>query len=127
MKKFRYTKLQKEWLHDLKTTRAKQGEGFLHTIDGWCCLGRALHVMGPMPNYREDGVFYFDGRSGSMPGKQWAAMKLRDGGGLAKMPFFIDGLRFASLAGANDAGCTFKQIAAAIEADPSNFFTNGEK
>ena len=127
MKKFRYTKLQKEWLHDLKTTGAKQGEGFLHTIDGWCCLGRALHVMGLMPNYREDGVFYFDAHSGSIPYKQWTALKLRDGSGLAKRSFFIDGLRFTSLAEANDTGCTFKQIAAAIEADPSNFFTNGEK
>ena len=62
-----------------------------------------------------------------MPDKQWAAMKLRDGGGLAKRPFFIDELRFTSLAGANDTGCTFKQIAAAVESNPSNFFTNGER
>ena len=55
MKKFRYTKLQKEWLHDLKTTGAKRGEGFLHACNGWCCLGRALHVMGLKPNYREGG------------------------------------------------------------------------
>ena len=127
MKKFRYTKLQKEWLHDLKTTRAKRGEGFLHTIDGWCCLGRALHVMGVKPDSREDGFCYFAKHSGSMPDKQWAAMKLRNANGLAKRSFFIDGMGFAGLAGANDAGCTFKQIAAAIEADPSNFFTNGEK
>ena len=127
MKKFRYTKLQKEWLHDLKTTRAKRGEGFLHACNGWCCLGRALHVMGLKPNSREGGVCYFAKHSGSMPDKQWAAMKLRNANGLAKRSFFIDGMGFAGLAGANDAGCTFKQIAAAIEADPSNFFTNGEK
>ena len=100
MKKFRYTKLQKEWLHDLKTTGAKRGEGFLHACNGWCCLGRALHVMGLKPNYREGGVCYFNGRSGSMPDKQWAAMKLRNANGLAKRSFFIDGLGFASLAGA---------------------------
>ena len=62
-----------------------------------------------------------------MPDKQWAAMKLRNACGLARRSFFIDGVRSDSLAEANDAGCTFKQIAAAIEADPSNFFTNGEK
>ena len=127
MKKFRYTKLQKEWLHDLKTTRAKQGEGFLHASNGWCCLGRALHVMGVKPDSREDGFCYFAKHSGSMPDKQWDAMKLRDACGLANRSFFIDGAGFASLAEANDAGCTFKQIAAAIEAAPSNFFTNGEK
>lgn len=122
---FRYTKLQKEWLHDLKTTRAKQGQGFLHT-DGWCCLGRALHVMG-VKRSRSAGIDFFEGNDRYMPERRYKQLRLRSLYGKTKYPFEVGGAEFEELVTANDHGCTFKQIAAAIEADPSNFFTNGEK
>jgi len=30
------------WLHDLETTDEPQCKGYLHSIDGFCCLGRAF-------------------------------------------------------------------------------------
>jgi len=33
-----------EWLHDLETTDAEQGEGLLHNEGAFCCLGRACEI-----------------------------------------------------------------------------------
>ena len=126
MSKFRYTKLQKDWLHDLKTTRAKQGECFLKSDTGWCCLGRALHVMRVKGEYCGVSALEFEGETQYLSEARRGEIKLRNRLGNAKQPFMIDGFSFASLSEANDSGCTFKEIAAAIEADPENFFTNND-
>ena len=122
---FKYTELQRAWLDDLKKTRAKQGTGRLHRKDGWCCLGRACKVMG-VKEVRGEFSSKFDGVDTVMSIANGERMGLRSGAGDARLQFRIDGGReLGRLWEANDDYYTFKQIAAAIEADPENFFTEG--
>ncbi len=125
MKDYKYNKHQRAWLDDLKKTRAKQGMGELHSQDGWCCLGRACYVLGIPGERRGDGnafTEYFEGEDGGLPCSAWHQLKLRSDAGRTSLLFEINGKEYGSLTEANDNGCTFKQIAAAIEADPRNFF-----
>ena len=126
---FKYTQLQRAWLDDLKKTRAKQTIGFLHDKYGWCCLGRLCHVAGAEVVRTDSfGLRYFgnfDVHSELLPEEIYKRVHLRGRSGLAKEKYTIDGRDFSDLADANDCPRTFKQIAAAIEADPTNFFTEG--
>lgn len=116
MKDYKYNKHQRAWLDDLKKTRAKQGAGYLH-CGGWCCLGRACYVLG----VEEERRGYFEGEDQELPAEVSNKLHI-DVLGTTKEPLNILGQTYLCLADANDAGCTFKQIAAAIEADPRNFF-----
>lgn len=131
--KFKHTELQRAWLDDLKKTRAKQGDTFLHSENGWCCLGRLCHV-GRIKQAEKEfdaseyvNYFPFDGMVRSLDSTMRERVQLRDSIGTARKVFYIDDHRFLTLTDANDGGRTFKQIAAAIEADPENFFTNNDK
>jgi len=129
MSEFKYTKEQRAWLDDLKKTRAKQTiNGALHDEDGWCCLGRLCHVLKIESMKVEGGAgnWIFGGRGEKFYLPSDVAERLyMDFRGISKKQFYIGEKPFTSLAGANDGGCTFKQIAKAIEADPNNFFTRG--
>lgn len=131
---FPYTTIQLAWLHDLETTEAKQGRRALHTEDEkYCCLGRACVVLGKSPSKQTfQGNYSYDGVGGLL--LAYGDLGLRSSRGVLLRPFdtgalgcsYGGSLLVGSLTEMNDSGWTFKDIAAAIRADPSNFFTNLE-
>lgn len=124
MSAFPFTPLQEAWLRDLETTRAKQGTRFLHAYGGgWCCLGRAARIV-EKPR-RAGFVDEWQGSANSLPGDIWRQLGLRGSLGNLAETAFVEDRSYGDLAGMNDAGMTFREIAAHIRANPENVFTNG--
>jgi hypothetical protein len=135
MMSFRFNKAQEAWLQDLEKTRAKQGEGYLHDYDGWCCLGRACKVLS-IENTRLIGdwadtwhsAFGEQGASGVLPREAMAKLNLYSNFGTIEGAEAFDELDgYGSLTDLNDSGgWSFKAIAKWIRAHPEEVFNNGK-
>lgn len=104
-----------KWLKALRSGDFKQGQDFLESSDGYCCLGVACRIVHPKMKLEGKDLIYPD----SFP-KTYSKIKVpKILHGVA-----IEGLEFthgsynpvvAKLAIMNDNGKTFKQIATFIE------------
>lgn len=120
------------WVADLRDPNNKQCSSVLHDGVGYCCLGRALVVGGfKLVPYEDemgdvdDSQFVIDGTQdengagGEFETLESRTMETLGFSGPQGEPkdgtFTIGGQIFASLAGANDAGITFAQIADWVE------------
>lgn len=124
---FIFTPEQEAWLVDLETTEEPQAMGDLHRFSGspgagYCCLGRACVVLG-IKETRSGDLGFFDGNTALLPDVAVEKLRLLSDGGRLKLPV-ADGVRsHICLTAMNDAGWTFKQIAAYIRANPRDVFT----
>jgi hypothetical protein len=114
MSEFKLTELQEKWLAALESGEYKQGIGCLGTPEsGLCCLGVLCVVAGI--NF-DDGAFFpsYEVRDAAL---------LRSNTGETSKRFMLHGVECNSLPDANDnAKASFAEIAAAIRANPENFF-----
>ena len=128
IKEFPYSPEQLAWLHDLETTSATQGIGYLHKDDAFCCLGRACVTLGipaELGRYAREGIVTYGNQESILPYKAMYKLRLRDDTGTFEHRVILDNRMAYSLVGLNDAhNYTFKQIAAYIQSDPTNVFTN---
>lgn len=124
------------WVADLRDPNNKQCRSVLHDGVGYCCLGRAVVVGGfkLVPKRVEgegdeievrDDEFVIDGtqqeglygESEGLCEKAMGALGFSEEQGTPndESPVVINGRRFLNLAGANDQGVTFAQIADWVE------------
>jgi hypothetical protein len=113
---YELTELQEKWLKALESGEYAQARGLLGNREiGFCCLGLLCDVA---------GADYCDGNG--YPEHEFAkkaGLITRAGSGRGVIRIErLTGKEFESLAHANDAGATFAEIAAAIRANPENFF-----
>lgn len=98
----------------LRSGKYPQIQRALRNRDGFCCLGVACDLIDPF-GWRDGGLegSYFNGRSDYLP---WNARKFYES---AEVGLFLNlqdrEERWISLAGLNDSGFTFPQIADVIE------------
>ncbi len=105
---------QEAWLAALESDEFKQTQGKLQHADGFCCLGVAC-VMAERAGifvYEKYGIIYGTSLNDQETVKGW--LGLRTGSGHAGPG--------VCLVNMNDEGKTFKEIAAAIRADPDHYF-----
>jgi len=113
---------QKRWLEALRSGEYRQVRGYLHTANGFCCLGVACTLFKPEDIHAVQAHGY-------------TIETLRYEANVAVAPnFVIDALALygdmgnrgdgdgPSLAAHNDEGKSFADIADLIEADPHMFF-----
>lgn len=122
---------KKEWVEALRSGEYEQTRNWLRTTDGHCCLGVACdlavaHAVIPAPKL-EDGHHYEYGSSaGALPDnvREWLAVsdstvEIDFGQGEfinpTRYPTRHTNLKGVTLAGLNDTGLTFDQIADVIE------------
>lgn len=130
-----FTPEQEAWLRDLETTDEPQTKGLLHRLspsDGWpgarpgyCCLGRACVALGvPEDKCFSEVRSLFYGCVADLPPEVTAKLRLRSNNGRLKHSVLVTGGPLIStLVGFNDeAGWTFKQIAAYIRENPTEVF-----
>jgi hypothetical protein len=131
-KPYPYTPEQEAWLRDLETTEEPQAKGALHRVipdrnspAGYCCLGRACVVLA-IEEITEEGLLYssFGEQAVNAWLPQVAIRKLwlRGSGGELAETFYKGKWAFSQLADMNDAGWSFKRIAAYIRENPWNVF-----
>lgn len=106
------------WIHDLRTTTAKQGRGVLRNgSNEFCCLGRAIEVLHPNEWERRTfcSVFWFAGDSLELPASLQSRLGIDIDLTVCKGDY--DELRkgvmslHEYLINLNDAGFSFKFIA----------------
>ncbi len=144
-----FTPFQLEWLAALKSDKFEQtSQGELVSLffdeqnvinkRKYCCLGVACVLVdslrGTMPelptlSYQEkDETGSFEGETSWLPKNMIPVLKLRNEQGALRQatrmfsPERYKDEDFLSLGEMNDAGITFKDIAAYIEANPENVF-----
>lgn len=113
----------KKWVEALRSGEYQQTQGTLRNMrrgDSYCCLGVACEIYrkefgGEWLDLDEDGWPYFLDRSANLPDdvQGWLGLKTSTGS-------FGDG--DASLAGRNDDGASFDEIADLIESKPKGLF-----
>lgn len=109
---------QRKWIEALRSGRYEQGRSALCDSGRYCCLGVGCEVLEVEKNQRPYSNLI---RFGKQDRADFAPTELMD----------LLGLRYSSgtgkdgrdLADMNDRGLSFSEIADAIEADPSNWFT----
>ena len=119
---YQLTELQEKWLTALESGEYAQCKGSLHRGAGYCCLGVLCVVSGR--EFNEQG--FCEERNQVLPSSVREESRLRDSSGESLATFHIGDMRFSQLTEANDSGHTFAQIAAAIRANPENFFLPNE-
>lgn len=111
------TDVQEQWLKDLEGGEFKQGKGALWSdIDGqrgYCCLGVATQRIDPDSEWMQPDDSGLASDGGCAPTSVATALGLRSVTGRfhPKAPD-LNGCR--TLAGANDGGATFSEVAAYI-------------
>lgn len=111
----------KRLVEDLRDPKNKQARSVLFNGEGYCCLGRLVIVTGKTFTYDLFNRFFVSGTSET----DLAPLSVCVDAGLASeeghprdsMPIVVGGREYFSLVDANDAGCTFAEIADAIERD----------
>jgi len=109
----------KLWVKGLRSGLYTQGKQVLLTLEGdFCCLGVACHMLGEVPEMVQF-CYAFEGATELIPDSIRHELGLLSPRGQRRdhMPIVIGETRYSNLAGANDAGCTFAQIADYIEAN----------
>ena len=121
------TTRQLRWIDALLSGKYEQTKGYLHTEDGYCCLGVVCELYKedhPEATWSQDGSdepFEFRASDEYEPAQTNLIPLLRDWIGLRS----ADGRSLSygtSLAGLNDKGTSFKAIAALLEAMPEQWF-----
>ena len=113
---------QKRWLEALRSGEYRQTRGYLHTANGFCCLGVGCQLFKPddIEAVEAEGygvqTFKYDQNIAAGPNFVVEALGLY--GDLGNRN---DGIG-PSLAGLNDDGIPFDEIADVIEANPRTFF-----
>jgi hypothetical protein len=128
---YQLSELQEKWLKALESGEYKQTHHRLHDGEGYCCLGLACVVAGMTPTKicadEEDASYEFGGEWEGAPASVVGDFRLRGSlGDAADESIVISDWVSGTLAEANDAGATFAEIAAAIRANPENFFLPNE-
>lgn len=123
---------QKIWLEDLENTTELQNANKLHTcvdgINAFCCLGRACYVLGLESEEKKSVIWYFSkgnpkGKTSTYaPRSVITKLKLRSNAGDFENPITYNGIEYPNLTEMNDAGISFKEIAAIIRTNPENVF-----
>ena len=103
--------VKQKWVSALRSGDYQQTQNYLHTNDGFCCLGVLCDLYGKEHNVEwnlaDDGNNYeFQDKKASLPSPvvEWAGVEDCN-------PV----ISFRSLANLNDTGSTFNQIADIIE------------
>jgi hypothetical protein len=107
------------WVKGLRSGLLTQGKCSLLSIEGdFCCLGVACYMTGRVPEKVQVG-YAFEGATQFIPPSIRNELGMFSPGGHRRdlMPIALGETRYNNLAGANDAGCTFAQIADYIEAN----------
>ena len=126
-KKFKLGPRQEAWLKDLETTRARQIKGALaRKSGGFCCLGRACVVarkLGENISVSEESidgkpVLAYDGEASVLTDRLKNFFGLRDKTGTPKSADPSN----ECLTVLNDAGISFKDIAAKVRSRPEWYF-----
>lgn len=117
--------LQKQWLHNLKTYPERQMTEVLgkRNEDGSykaCCLGEAAIICGTA-NWDKRGNLYDLVEENKNVLKSYEAIGLRNSVGRR-----LDTETEGFLAQLNDSGKTWPEIAAIIEAEPDQYFTESK-
>jgi hypothetical protein len=109
------------WLKELRNPERKQARGALRKPDGECCLGVLCDIAvknNVIPEPKFDGgmgVYYFDNDGYGPEGGVLPVVVQRWAGVDSSLPgVHRDGILFG-LAGLNDGGATFAEIADLIE------------
>jgi hypothetical protein len=108
---------QRKWVEALRSGAYERGVGLLCNKGAYCCLGVGCDLFIGKPDRRKD-VALWGSHFATAPKELIDALGLRDEIG--------HGLNGGVLAWMNDDGFSFDEIAAAIEADPANWFTEAK-
>lgn len=112
--------IQRKWIEALRSGKYKQGRALLCGAEGYCCLGIACEVL-ESPRTVVGRVTSFRGHDAFPHRTDAERLKLRSTSGLIVGGPMLRGKDW--LAGANDEGATFSEIADFIEANPAAVFT----
>jgi hypothetical protein len=134
---------QQQWITALRSGGYIQGEGKLHSTDGFCCLGVAakefLTSDVEVTQYVDCSFTHweYNGEPDVAPDYVMKALGLYDSNGSTKAyrslidstsPTLDDIPSYElGLTNINDNGKTFEQIADIIEANPENYFREDHK
>ena len=119
------SKIKQQWLEALRSGEYKQGSGCLKSDDEFCCLGVLSDIYAKQKDLEWSTEFYekdpddkfFDtnkficGKSALPPSPvcKWAELQN------SNPEIYVDDYMPCSIAGMNDAGYSFSEIADAIE------------
>ena len=105
--------IKQKWVDALRSGEYQQTQNYLRKEDGFCCLGVLCDLYGKENNVEwnlaSDGHNYkFQDKESHLPSSviEWA--------GVDDDNPYVDG-EIITLAGLNDTGCTFEEIANLIE------------
>jgi hypothetical protein len=119
---YELTELQEKWLKALESGEYKQGQFALYRNGSYCCLGVACAVAGAQFDERGNA----DGENAWLSPRLVGVFGLRSHHGAAHRSFSLGAaprlMSVRSLMEANDKEVPFAEIAAAIRANPENFF-----
>lgn len=123
MKKYKFTKLQLNWINDLISGKYRRTTEQLAVKDdnkhvSYCCLGVACVVAGAKKEIQPCGSIYFDGEDVELSEHFTSMYKLRSAQGALKEK--VNG--FKTLAEMNDDGWSHKKIGQYILDNPENVF-----
>lgn len=117
----------KKWVAALRSGKYPQTKHFLNNGVGYCCLGVAcelaiedgvdIHKAESEYNGTKVIVYGDSAKTLSNPVLNWLGLRTRAGG-----YNFVDQIDEESLAGHNDAGKSFAEIANIIESEPEGLF-----
>lgn len=117
---YELSELQEKWLQALESGEYGQCEAVLHDGAGYCVLGVACEVVG-LKKRKRGRQYYYSNRTASAPNSVVSKLRLWGSSGECVDAFYA-GFPHIELSSANDAGMPFPEIAAAIRANPENFF-----
>ena len=119
----------KKWIDSLRSGNYEQGQRYLRTDKGFCCLGVACDLYSKetgkvewKKNSNLSNLYYFGENGFDLPRKvsNWLGLSGSSGG------FYSTGKQAAqfdsSLAVLNDTGSDFTEIANLIASEPSGLF-----
>jgi hypothetical protein len=105
----------------LRSGEYKQGEGYLHRGDRFCCLGvacvLALRDGVAMETAEQAGIVLFGGSDGVAPSAVMAWLGLQNERGAHE-----GSVERVTLTSLNDIGYSFAEIADLIESEPEGLF-----
>jgi len=113
-----------KWVADLRDPNLKQGQTFLRTVnDEYCCLGVLCDKTLKIPSILSENRYLFGPAGSSLATaglttpeiRKLTSIKTEFGETLNSDNLVIDGIKYNSLAAANDDGVPFSKIADWIE------------
>ncbi len=123
MKKYKFTKLQLEWINTLLSGKYRKAKGYLALKDknkhvGYCCLGIACLLSGAKKYINKNQTIFFGDEDVELSEELTKLYKLRSPQGMFKNSVE----EHSSLAALNDTGWSHKRIGEYILNNPENVF-----